>query len=97
VKSLRVDCREAIFGWGKLDKLVPACGCTIRISKGHEYPAVVIQLLTQHYAMLRRNLVYTGITRGKQLVLVGQVKALAMVVKDQRGRRHCTRLAEWLE
>ena len=52
--------------------------------------------LTQHDAILQRNLVYTGITRGKQLVvLVGQIKALAMAVKNHLGRLRSTRLAEW--
>ena len=51
----------------------------------------------RHYAMLQRNLVYTGLTRGKQLVvLVGQKKALAMAVKNHLGRRRYTKLAEWL-
>jgi exodeoxyribonuclease V alpha subunit len=86
-----------IYGWGELDTLVPAYACTIHKSQGSEYPAVVIPLLTQHYAMLQRNLVYTGLTRGKQLVvLVGQKKALAMAVKNHLGRRRCTKLAEWL-
>jgi exodeoxyribonuclease V alpha subunit len=54
---------------------------------------VVIPLLTQHYAMLQRNLVYTGITRGKRLVvLVGQRKALAMAVNNHRGNSRHTRL-----
>ncbi|MFM7732157.1 MAG: ATP-binding domain-containing protein [Cyanobium sp.] len=58
---------------------------------------MVIPLLTQHYAMLQRNLVYTGLTRGKRLVvLVGQKKALAMAVKNHLGRRRYTKLAEWL-
>ncbi|WP_094561414.1 ATP-dependent RecD-like DNA helicase, partial [Synechococcus sp. 8F6] len=89
--------RAVIYGWGELDHLVPAYACTIHKSQGSEYPAVVIPLLTQHYAMLQRNLVYTGLTRGKQLVvLVGQKKALAMAVKNHLGRRRCTKLAEWL-
>jgi len=76
---------------------VPAYACTIHKSQGSEYPAVVIPLLTQHYAMLQRNLLYTGLTRGKQLVvLVGQKKALAMAVKNHLGRRRYTKLAEWL-
>ena len=75
----------------------PAYACTIHKSQGSEYPAVVIPLLTQHYAMLQRNLVYTGLTRGKQLVvLVGQKQALAMAVKNHLGRRRYTKLAEWL-
>jgi len=91
------DSREVTYGWGELDNLVPAYACTIHKSQGSEYPAVVIPLLTQHYAMLQRNLVYTGITRGMQLVvLVGQKKALAMAVKNHLGRRRYTKLAEWL-
>lgn len=89
--------RAVVYGWGELDNLIPAYACTIHKSQGSEYPAVVIPLLTQHYAMLQRNLVYTALTRGKQLVvLVGQRKALAMAVKNQRGRRRYTKLAEWL-
>ncbi|EAQ75130.1 MULTISPECIES: ATP-dependent RecD-like DNA helicase [unclassified Synechococcus] len=95
--TVRFDGREVTYGWGELDNLVPAYACTIHKSQGSEYPAVVIPLLTQHYAMLQRNLVYTGITRGKQLVvLVGQKKALAMAVKNHLGRRRFTKLAEWL-
>jgi exodeoxyribonuclease V alpha subunit len=89
--------RAVVYGWGELDTLVPAYACTIHKSQGSEYPAVVIPLLTQHYAMLQRNLVYTGLTRGKQLVvLVGQKKALAMAVKNHLGLRRCTKLVEWL-
>ncbi len=89
--------RAVVYGWGELDHLVPAYACTIHKSQGSEYPAVVIPLLTQHYAMLQRNLVYTGLTRGKQLVvLVGQTKALAMAVKNHRSRRRYTKLEEWL-
>jgi exodeoxyribonuclease V alpha subunit len=89
--------RAVVYGWGELDHLVPAYACTIHKSQGSEYPAVVIPLLTQHYAMLQRNLVYTGLTRGKRLVvLVGQKKALAMAVKNNLGRRRYTKLSEWL-
>jgi exodeoxyribonuclease V alpha subunit len=70
---------------------------TIHKSQGSEYPAVVIPLLTQHYAMLQRNLLYTGITRGKRLVvLMGQKKAVAIAVKNVSGRRRWSRLREWL-
>lgn len=96
-QAAAVGSRVVIYGWGELDHLVPAYACTIHKSQGSEYPAVVIPLLTQHYAMLQRNLVYTGLTRGKQLVvLVGQKKALAMAVKNHLGRRRYTKLAEWL-
>ena len=59
---------------------------TIHKSQGSEYPAVVIPVMTQHYAMLQRNLNYTGITRGKRLVvLVGQKKAVAIAVRNVSG------------
>jgi exodeoxyribonuclease V alpha subunit len=58
---------------------------------------VVIPVLTQHYAMLQRNLLYTGITRGKRLVvLVGQKKAIAIAVRNVSGRRRWSKLDEWL-
>ena len=50
--------------FGKLDMLVPAYAATIHKSQGSEYLAVIIPVLTQHYAMLQRNLLYTGVTRG---------------------------------
>jgi exodeoxyribonuclease V alpha subunit len=76
------------YGFGELDELVLAYATTIHKSQGSEYPAVVIPLTTQHYPMLQRNLVYTGVTRGKRLVvLVGQRKALAIAVKGARARR----------
>jgi exodeoxyribonuclease V alpha subunit len=53
--------------------------------------------MTQHYAMLQRNLLYTGITRGKRLVvLVGQKKAVAIAVRNVFGRRRWSKLDEWL-
>ena len=81
------------FGKTELDTLVPAYAATIHKSQGSEYPAVVIPVLTQHYAMLQRNLLYTGgVTRGKRLVvLVGQKKAIAMAVRNVSGRRRCGR------
>ena len=58
---------------------------------------MIIPVLTQHYPMLQRNLLYTGITRGKQLVvLVGQKKAVAIAVRNVSGRRRWSKLAEWL-
>jgi exodeoxyribonuclease V alpha subunit len=58
---------------------------------------VVIPLTTQHYAMPGRNLLYTGVTRGKKLVvLVGQQKALAIAVKNHRTRRRWSKIGEWL-
>ena len=91
------DGRAVTYGFGELDTLVPAYAATIHKSQGSEYPAVVIPVMTQHYAMLQRNLIYTGITRGKKLVvLVGQAKAVAIAVKNVSGRRRWTKLGEWL-
>ena len=91
------DGREVAYGFSELDELVLAYATTIHKSQGSEYPAVVIPLTTQHYPMLQRNLIYTGVTRGKRLVvLVGQRKALAIAVKGARARRRWSKLREWL-
>jgi exodeoxyribonuclease V alpha subunit len=91
------DGREVIYGFGELDELVLAYAATIHKSQGSEYPAVVIPPMTQHYVMLQRNLVYTGVTRGKRLVvLVGQRNALAIAVRGGRTRQRWSKLREWL-
>jgi len=95
--SVDFDGREVIYGFTELDELVLAYATTIHKSQGSEYPAVVIPLTTQHYVMLQRNLVYTGVTRGKRLVvLVGQRKALAIAVRGGGTRRRWSKLREWL-
>ena len=95
--TVSFDGREVTYGFGELDELVLAYATTIHKSQGSEYPAVVIPLTTQHYTMLARNLLYTGVTRGKKLVvLLGQTKALAIAVKNQGGRRRWSKLREWL-
>ena len=91
------DGRAVTYAFGELDMLVPAYAATIHKSQGSEYPAVVIPVMTQHYAMLQRNLLYTGVTRGKKLVvLVGQRKAVAIAVRNVSGRRRWSKLGEWL-
>ena len=96
--TARFDGRAVTYGFGELDTLVPAYAATIHKSQGSEYPAVVIPVMTQHYAMLQRNLLYTGVTRGKRLVvLVGQKKAIAIAVRNVSGRRRWSKLKEWLE
>ena len=95
--TARFDGRAVAYGFGELDALVPAYATTIHKSQGSEYPAVVIPLMTQHYVMLRRNLLYTGVTRGKRLVvLVGQRKAIASAVRAASGRRRWSKLREWM-
>ncbi len=91
------DGRPVTYDFGELDEVSPAYATTIHKAQGSEYPAVVIPLATQHYLMLRRNLVYTGITRAKQLVvLVGQRRALAIAVKDSRAQTRWSKLRQWL-
>ncbi|MFZ0460415.1 MAG: ATP-binding domain-containing protein, partial [Rhodoplanes sp.] len=91
------DGRTVSYGFGELDMLVPAYAATIHKSQGSEYPAIVIPFLTQHYPMLQRNLLYTGVTRGKRLVvLVGQKKAVAIAVRNVSGRRRWSKLRDWL-
>ena len=69
-------------------------------AQGSEYPAVVIPVTTQHYPMLQRNLLYSAVTRGRQLVvlvvLVAQPKAVAIAVKGKLTRRRWSKLQEWL-
>lgn len=76
------DGRQAVYDSGDLDELRPAFAITIHKSQGSEFPAVIIPVSTQHYVMLQRNLLYTGVTRGRRLVvLVGDPKALGIAVR----------------
>jgi exodeoxyribonuclease V alpha subunit len=89
--------REVAYGFGELDELVLAYATTIHKSQGSEYPAVVIPLTTQHYPMLRRNLLYTGVTRGRHLVvIVGQRRAVGIAVRGGQSIRRWSKLKEWL-
>ena len=95
--SVSFDGRLVTYGFGELDALVPAYAASIHKSQGSEYPAVVISVMTQHYAMLQRNLLYIGVTRGKRLVvLIGQKKAIAIAVRNVSGRTRWSKLREWL-
>jgi exodeoxyribonuclease V alpha subunit len=78
-----------------IDQLAHAYAISVHKSQGSEYPAVVIPLLTQHYLMLQRNLLYTAITRGKRLVvLVGSRRAVAMAVRNQAAHTRWTWLGQ---
>lgn len=95
--TVQMDNGLVSYEFSELDELVHAYAVTIHKSQGSEYPAVVIPLLTQHYVMLQRNLLYTGITRGKRLVIiVGSKKAAAIAVQNDKTRKRWTRLAERL-
>ena len=91
------DARMVRYPFGELDELVLCYATTIHKSQGSEYPVVVIPVSTQHYMMLKRNLIYTGITRGKRLVvLVGQKRALAIAVKGKQVERRWSKLKDRL-
>ena len=95
--TVSYDGRMVIYEFEELDELSLAYALTIHKSQGSEYPAVVIPLHTQHYMMLRRNLLYTGITRGRKLVvLVGSRKGLDLAVTRNDTARRFTALAQRL-
>ena len=86
--------RLVTYELGELDEVSLAYTATVHKSQGSEYPAVVIPLATQHYPMLERNLLYTGVTRGKGLVvLIGQEKALRIAIRTMRSRKRLTNLS----
>ncbi|MGZ6193206.1 MAG: SF1B family DNA helicase RecD2, partial [Syntrophales bacterium] len=92
-----IDDRDIIYDYSDLDELVHAYAISVHKSQGSEYPAVVIPILTQHYVLLQRNLLYTGVTRGKKLVvIVGTKKAMAIAVKNNKTAKRYTLLKERL-
>ena len=95
--EIRFDERPVLYPFDDLDDLTLAYAATIHKSQGSEYPAVVIPLLTQHFLLLQRNVLYTAITRAAKIVtLVGDEKAIAIAVKNNRVTQRMTRLAERL-
>lgn len=95
--AIDFDGRLVPYPFGELDQVTLAYATTIHKSQGSEYPAVVIPVAMTHYMMLRRNLIYTGLTRGKRLVvLVGQKRALALAVRTSDEGRRWSKLREWL-
>ena len=85
-----IDGRPVLYDWGEADELVHAFAVSVHKSQGSEYTAVVMPVMTQHYLMLQRNLLYTGITRAKRLVvLVGTQRAIGIAVHNDKVReRH---------
>jgi exodeoxyribonuclease V alpha subunit len=84
-----------VYERAELDQLVHAYAVSVHKSQGSEYAAVVIPLVTQHYMMLQRSLLYTGVTRGKKLVvLVGSKRAIGLAVKNADAKKRYTWFAE---
>ena len=84
--AVRYDSRLVTYDYGELDEVSLAYAISIHKSQGSEFPVVVIPLAMQQYMLLQRNLVYTGVTRGKTLVmLVGEQKALQIAIRKKNN------------
>ena len=85
------------YSFSELDDLVPAYAISVHKSQGSEFPCVIMPVTTQHYIMLKRNLIYTAVTRARKLVvLIGDVKALAIAVHNDQVSERFTSLKERL-
>jgi len=91
------DGRLVSYEYSELDEIVLAYAISVHKSQGSEYPVVIMPVVTQHYMLLQRNLLYTGITRGKKLViLIGTKKALTIAIKNDKPQKRYTLLRERL-
>ena len=94
---ISIDGREVVYDFSDLDEIVTAYAVSVHKSQGSEYPAVIIPIVTQHYILLQRNLIYTAVTRGKELVvIVGSRKAMTIGVNNNKTRQRYTRLCHRL-
>jgi exodeoxyribonuclease V alpha subunit len=94
---VEIDEREIPYEFTDMDELLPAYAISVHKSQGNEYPCVIVPLLTQHFVLLQRNLLYTAITRGKKLViLIGSKKALAIAIRNNKTAARYSRLKERL-
>jgi exodeoxyribonuclease V alpha subunit len=92
--SVSFDGRRITYDFSELDELVHAYACSIHKAQGSEYPAVVILMATQHFKLLQRNLLYTGLTRGRKLVcLVGSRKAVGIAIRNNETQLRRTGLS----
>jgi exodeoxyribonuclease V alpha subunit len=94
---IRFEGRDVVYEFNELDELSLGYAITIHKSQGSEFPAVLVPMAMQHYLLLQRNLVYTAMTRGRKLVvLVGQKKALALAMHNDRAAARFSGLYERL-
>jgi exodeoxyribonuclease V alpha subunit len=95
--TIDFDGRQVPYDYSDLDEVVLAYAVSVHKSQGSEYPVVILPVVTQHYMLLQRNLIYTGITRAKKLViLIGTKKALAIAIRNNKPQRRYTLLSERL-
>jgi exodeoxyribonuclease V alpha subunit len=94
---IEFDGRPVPYDYSDLDEVVLAYAVSVHKSQGSEYPVVILPVVTQHYMLLQRNLIYTGITRAKKLVImIGTKKALAIAIRNNKPQRRYTLLSERL-
>jgi exodeoxyribonuclease V alpha subunit len=92
------DARPIVYEWAEADELVHAFAVSVHKAQGSEFAAVVMPVLTAHYLLLQRNLLYTGITRARKLcVIVGMKRALGMAVRNAQVAKRWTGLATRLQ
>ncbi len=91
--SVEFEERRVVYEFGEMDELDPAWAITVHKSQGSEFPCVIVPIAMEQFVLLQRNLIYTGLTRGKSLVIVvGQRKALAAAVRNDRVRERVSGL-----
>jgi exodeoxyribonuclease V alpha subunit len=91
------DGRLILYDYSDLDEIVLAYAVSVHKAQGSEYPIVILPVVTQHYLLLQRNLIYTGITRAKKrVILIGTKKALAIAIRNNKPQRRYTLLSERL-
>ena len=98
VIKVQFDTQVIDYDFNELDELSLAYAITIHKSQGSEFPIIIMPLSIQHYTLLARNLLYTGVTRGKRLViLIGQKKAIGMAIRNNQTKKRLTKLSQWLK
>jgi exodeoxyribonuclease V alpha subunit len=91
--TISFDRRGIVYDFSELDEIILAYAVSVHKSQGSEYPVIILPILTQHYILLQRNLIYTAVTRGRNLVvMVGSRKALAIGVNNNKTQQRFTRL-----
>jgi exodeoxyribonuclease V alpha subunit len=96
--NILFDRKKIEYEYNEMDELTLAYAISVHKSQGNEYPAVILPLLTQHYIMLQRNLIYTAITRGKNLVVIaGSKKAFEIGIKNDRISKRYTNLSQMIK